>query len=864
MALSLTYNGAPTTTITGSPANADRISMSNGTLRLSFTWNNHVAGCWCVDLVEWSSDGGTTWITAFYGRDAPHFAVSGAEQTPASSTLSILTNTASQLTLQLQASKVVSSVTYTHTSKWTMTTAQPNVECSQYLATSAQVALGSGNFIEDWGSNVWFTGLDGSCLALFQGMVSPYDAHRCNQLLYTGDKKLSRVINKGGNSSGRGYSNGYSCYLSNGLLCAFVISPTSNKNLLVNVLDAGNGSQQAALDAIYAFRGYDQYFNGIDNAYHNVSDFAPSYWRVGTCFGSFGGATTYPQATSNTDATTTLNITWSLAIEKPATGNGSGTLPIPRWMLPQSINKWMDILYPRPNVGGAGILGGGTGPMWQPLATQEATVLPLLSSTYTTYFDTTYGYWLFNTSATWRESYCAAIALRCLLRYNNLGVPGNGDTVAAMDQLAKILANYQTQNGSQAGAIQKIRHTDTNNFTCEDTTHANNNDQPHVSMYTMAEALSALIDYYRVRGNQTLAATYGNITVAALLDAAMAYLVKVQQPDGGWLVEYNNVNTVTNANARIGASWSGSSTPDLAASLLRWSQLSPTATTAQKASWQSAATHGADYWLYSESTAHGNYEFGEDYVNHSSHAMETILRGLFRLYRLTEASIYLEHAIYYAEIGYLLCKKVDDVINNSGTANKDLHSGGLISTIDWNGQITGESGPVWSPILTDVLMLHPGLLSYHYFYAWAALCHQTWGYRDVATYSTSYPMAQAYISPGTGFAGTPQGVDNTRFLKHAPGAALHLLPTHTLAACDNPNVFSSCIEASFASDTPVGRTILLYNPQNSSQVVNLTIKGQSTKVIRRDGALITGTISGSDVTINFTLTAGQISTVTAR
>src|SRR5262249_54360455 len=129
MALNLTYNGNPTTTIPGSPANADRISMNNATLRISFTWNSHVTGCWCVDLVEWSADG-ATWLTAFYGRDAPHFVVSGAEQTPASSTLSILTNTASQLTLQLQASKVVSGVTYTHTSKWTMTTLQSNLEFS--------------------------------------------------------------------------------------------------------------------------------------------------------------------------------------------------------------------------------------------------------------------------------------------------------------------------------------------------------------------------------------------------------------------------------------------------------------------------------------------------------------------------------------------------------------------------------------------------------------------------------------------------------------------------------------------------------------------------------------------------------------
>lgn len=858
MALVLTLNGVTTTTIPGSPANGDKISMHNGVVRLSFTYNTHSGAQWCVDQFEYSSNGGTTWTLVIYGRDEPHVVIKGTEYSVTNAALSILVNTATTLQLQLQGTQLAGGVTYTLTSTWKMTTATSAIECSQYVAANAQVALTAGQFLEDWGPVSFSAGIASNTAALYHGYVSPYDNNRCKHLLYTAQNPCSRQIIKGGNSSGRGYTGGYGLLLASGVLCSFVISPASYRNLLLNIVDATNASQRAALDAVYACKGYDQYYKTIDNAWRNQHDLNPTYFRMATCFGDYGNATTFPQATSVTDPTTTLNLTWSLAIEQPVTtavGSGSNNLPLPRWMIPQAMNKWMDALYPRPNVGEAS-------PVWQSLATQEATVLPVLKSTFTTYFETVYGYWLHTGANNQRESYVAAQALRLTTRYLKYGV-GTTDAQAMADLCAKILANYQTTTGNQTGAIQKIRNTTTNKFLCEENNHQANADQPHVSMYVMAEALHALIDYYKVRGNQTLTATYGNVTVAAVLDLAMAYLATVQQKDGGWLVECNNVNTATATNAHIGASYSGAATPDLAASLYYWSLNSPTATAAQKAQWQSVAMHAINYWLESESTPHGAYEFGEDHVNYTAHAIELAVRGLLRYYRLTGSARCLEHALYYFEIGILMCKRVDDVINNTGTANQNVHTGGLISTIDWNGVITGEAGCIWHILLTDALAYHPQLLSVHYFYLWAALMQQTWGYRDQATYSTSTYTAQAYLTPGTGFAGYATGVDNTRFLKHATCAALHLLPTQTMIASSNAAILATCLEAG-ALDTYAGRTILLYNPQSSAQTVTLTIHGMANKAATQDGTTITSTTSGSDLSVTLTLSAGQISRVSVR
>lgn len=867
MALSLTLNGTTTTTISGSPANGDRIAMSNGTIRLSFTWNTHGGARWNTDLVEYSANSGTTWTSLLYGRDTPRLALSGyGENVGTNGALSIITNTASTITLQLVATAVVNTVTYTFTSKYTMTSTQNNVEVSQYLATSAAVNLTNNQTIEDYGA-CWFSpGLSTSVVALCEGIGSIYSSTRTNPVLYSGNLTSGgRQYARNGNRS-RGYGGGMSLLLSTGHLVSFVVSPTSAQNLQTNVLDTISSTPMASMNWQWIYKSYLSWFVGTDSAYQGLHDTTPIFVRPGTIFTAppppASGAT-FPQSTSTTNATTTLNLTWSIAIDLPAQTGGNTGLPISRHLMIQNMNKWQDTLYARPNIGGSGILGGGTSVMWQPLATLESNVTPVLASTYTTYFETTYGYWLHISATTTRTSISSGLALQTCLRWNNLGV-GNSDALTMANQLAVIIANYQTQSGVQAGAIQKLRNTTANTFTCQENNHASNTDQPHVSMYSMAECLYALIEYFKVRGNQTLAATYGSITVAAVLDAAMTWLVKVQQSDGGWLVEYNNANIATAQNPQGGASYPGSATVDLGASLYSWSISSPTATATQKTQWAAQGLRGVRYYMTSESAAHGNFEFGEGYTTHSHSGTKQLARGFMRMYRMTGSPSYQEWMAYYFEMAILLCKKVDEVISNTNTNSQNVHTGALESTIDWNGVVAGEGSSNWALFATEVLALHPGLLAHHYFYIWANICHITWGYRDVATYQSSLAFSYAYASPGTNYAGNAYGLDNTRFSYFAPGAALMLLPTRTLVACDNVNVLSTCLEGNSAVDVPVGRTIVVYNPQGSSQTANITIRGQSGKYVTQDGSPITGTTSGSDMVVALTLTSGQITKIVTR
>lgn len=526
MALALTLNGTTTSSIPGSPSNGDRIAMSNGTIRFSLTWNQHTGANWNCDLIEYSSNGGTSWTSLLYARDAFRLNLNGTESQATNATLSIITNTASALTLQLQGSKLVGGITYTWTAFFRMTTAQPNLEVSQYLATSGQVAINAGNALEDYGPCWWTPGLSPSSVALFDGISGSGIGSRTKPNLYYGNTSTGhagRFFAGAGNTS-RGYGGGMSMLLATGHLCSFVVSPLSVQNLLVNVKDPNNNNQNCQHDWQLDYGGYINWFKTTDTAYQALADYTPPFVRPGEK-ATNSSASTFPQSASATDATTTLNQTWSLAIDLPATGGVTG-LPIPRYIIPQRLNYWQDMLYPRPNIGGSGILGGGSGPMWQSLATLEAQVTPLLASTYTTYFDTTYGYYSWNTSPTQKNAYTAGLALQTCLRWANLGV-GNADALTMADQLAVVIANYQAQSGNLAGAIYKVRHTDTNNFFCQEGNHTGNGDQPHISTYSMAECLLAIIEYYRVRGNRTLAATYGNITVAALLDAAMVWLVKV-------------------------------------------------------------------------------------------------------------------------------------------------------------------------------------------------------------------------------------------------------------------------------------------------------------------------------------------------
>lgn len=1018
MALALNLNGATTTTIPGTPATGDRITLDNGILRLNFVYKVHATSPaqWWGDLIEWWN--GAAWLVIAYGRDKPRFNVNGGGGDVACTNqlLTIITNTASTITLQTQASGSVASGTNagkvgTLTQQWTMTTNDTRLECQQWCAFNGTIALTSNNFIEDWGCCYWTGGLGRNVTALFEHMGSTFDNNRVRPTQWYGNRGISRTFARPANKNARSYAGGMAQLLANGAFAIWTIKPSSYQNLTNNLVDTGGAGPQGGIEWQYSQGGPNSFIVSTDNAYTTVTDPFSSIIRPGHRFGNSSATTTMPQATSNTDATTTINHTWSLTVEASSLApTAYGPLSVPLWYGLDRINYYLDLYYGRPTIGS----------QWQSLAALEALALPTVASTYSQYFDTTYGYQQSESQNTYKHLVSNAYALQAVLRHANFNV-GNGvtDALAMADILATVIANFQQMGGAQHGALQKVWHTDTLNYTCQDTTHIASADQPHVSAFAMAEAVYALIDYYQARGNVTLtpqhvtnllsvnqsnggetdltgftsingatlaqdlstfysgaasvkvtasdanfrgvavllstlqagqtytlsakvigpagqgvdaflysasgvpgsvigsattftltgswqtialvatmpaspAGNYGlrinadaafsfNVdelqieagntlhawavggtpTPASVLDAAMGYLVNVQQADGGWLVEYNNANVATSTNGRIGRNYAGSSTVDLAASLYQWATLSPTASAAAKALWQSRAIRAVTYWLTSECDAHGAYEFGEDYVNYSSHACKLNARGFLRWHRLTGNPLYQEWMQLYTLLGVFLCKRIDEVINNAGTNNQNVPTAALMSTIDFSGVESGEISNGWWFWLTDALTAYPNPPAYLLWYLWAQTVQMTYAYRD-STYLVGSPRSFAYASPNTNASGFATGIDNTRFTYFASGLVQFLLSLQSLIQNSNPLILATCWEAGVASGAPLGRTVTLYNPQGTTQAATITVKGMLNRGAWLDGVVVATGASGSDLTVAVSLAAGQISTLTVR
>lgn len=860
MALSLTLNGATTAIIPGSPSTGDRIAMSNGTIRLSFVWQVHATSParWWSDLIEYSPDGGSSWQTQFYMRDMPRANVNGGggDIAMTNQTLAIITNTAGNITLQTQASKAVASGTNTGavitlTQNWIMTTTNAVLQCQQYAATDTALTLTSNQFLEEWGSAYITAGLRSATTALYENVGSTFDNTRVDPIIFLNNRATSRSFGRPANTNARGFQGGMSFVFSNGTLATFFASPVDYQNLVVNVKDNG-GTARGSPEWQFSQGGYNSFLKSTDNAYVSVTDNDTAMIRPGCRFGSSTTGVTMPISASNTDTTTTINFIWALAIETPTITWSTSSLSVPLWYPIQRINYWIDTIYPRPTIAA----------QWQTLSTMETTILPTVASNYSALFSNTWGYLEHVSDVNTYTNFSNALALQCVLRHAAFNV-GNGrtDALAMADKLAVCIANYQQQGTAQAGAIQKIRNVGPDTFTCQDTTHQASGDQPHMSSYTMAEAVLALIEYYRVRGNQTLSATYGSVTVATVLNQAMDYLIGIQTTDGGWLVEYNNANTFTSTNGRIGRTMPGSSTVDFSASLYEWSTISPTATATQKTNWKNSSARGWNYWLTSEISAHGCYEYGEDYVNYSSHAVKMLSRGFGRLYKLLGSPIFQEYSAFYFEIGCFLCKKVDEIENkpvnggDNGTNGQDVHTGALMCTIDFSGVESGEISNGWHYWLTDGIRFHPNPIAHDYFYLWGSLQHQTWAYRDL-TYLLSYPFSYAYCSPGTNASGFASGIDNTRFTYFAPGGALHLLPVQSMVQTSNTLILATAMEGNIISD-PGRRTILLWNSQGTSQSSTITVIGMGSHKAYLDGVEVTGTTVSGNLQVSVSFTSGQ-------
>lgn len=865
MALTLTYNGTNITTLPGSNTAGDILQMGNGTERITLTYATHQtspAG-WEIDKLEYSANAGSTWTLVAYARDTFRVTYNGTDTQTWGATLSMPTFGASQITLQMSvtASGTIGGQSGTHQALITAKTANNAIEIAYSFAMAATLSLSTGQYLTASGPCYWSAGFGDNALALYNMACSPFANPRALGLTTSGQLKTTNKQTSRMNNVARSYAVGMAMYTSAGYLLSFFQSPATTQSFVTNATASGavNGNQEW----LWMFRATNfSSMKNIDLVYRNQHDNSASAVRPGGSWGSTAGAITVPAAVSQTDPATTIQCTYAIGVDVPAQTGGS-KLPIPVYMLPQALNKWIDTVYPRPAIGDGTLTQNG---LWyQTPAALTSLISPWLQSTFTTYLNSTYGYQELLSNNTVCYNYSNALALQLITRQLQTGTTwyGSTDATTMADQLATIILNYQNVTNASVhyGAIYKVRNLTPNTFTCQDTTHASNADQPHVSSYTMSECVYALIGYYLARGNQTLTTANGSTTVAAALDLACTYWSTVLQTEGGFLVEYNNVNAYTTTNARIGAKYPGSVSVEIAANLLHWSMISPTATTTQKALWSRIALRVAEYWMTSESAAHGCYEHGEDYVNHSAHACKMLMRGFMRLYQLTGSNRYQEWMTYYAEHFIMLCKRIDETINNTATNSQTLHTGGMVGTIDNSGVEAGESSATWHMVASDILKYHPGPLSYYYYYVWAQLSQNLWAHRDSTTFATGSATSWCFASPGTSASGFGSNYfDNTRFSYLGLSGALLLYAYDSIASGSNAlvGVFSSDANTLNAVSS---RSIIVANSQTNSQTTTITVKGQAGKTARQDGTLITSSISGSDLSITLTLTAGQVSKV---
>ena len=74
----------------------------------------------------------------------------------------------------------------------------------------------------------------------------------------------------------------------------------------------------------------------------------------------------------------------------------------------------------------------------------------------------------------------------------------------------------------------------------------------------------------------------------------------------------------------------------------------------------------------------------------------------------------------------------------------------------------------------------------------------------------------------------------------------------------NTLILASCLDANFATITPVGRTVVLWNSQGSNQSATITIIGMASRAAYLDGTLVTSANSGGNLTVSVSFTANQV------
>lgn len=823
MAVALLYNGTAVGSLPGSPLTSDTISIDNGSQRASFTYGDHYSGGWNFDKYEYFN--GAVWVVAAYVRDRIRVQYNG-EATGTSGPLTLITNNATTITLRLAAGTITqNSVAITPYSEITVSTTLIPITVNHYMTTAT--ATNGTQSLDYYGMGFLSPGKISDIQKTLVYGDSPVtnNDYTMKRVLGRNDvvpRTFSQLNNKAAinQNFNRGYSFGGGFMRTDSANSAMFtyMDPASYKNLL-EVQGGYAGCQ-------YGQGGYANYWKNIDNKWQSQHDNTINMLGMGLGI----------LAATNTSTTYTVKYyMYATAIANPTDD--------------QFVREWNTFAL---NASGKLNVSQDT---TVTLPALSSAVLPTMASTYTgsSYIDSTYG-WLINIGSSGDNTalgnaYTVQAALR-LYRF-----VGTADSLATATKFANILINhYQATTGVQTGAFYHLHYGSPAAYKCQESTHAADTDQPHVALYNHGEVSMALLDYYKVTSDSA---------TATALDAAAQWLVKTQNIQGFWPADLNNVNAVPAQHPITGGKLASSSTVYNAAFLLEWAAIR-NGVNSNATTWKNTGTKGIEYWLNFEKTPHSTYEYGEQQNTLSSHAIRMLVGGFARAYLFTGNTLYQQASMYYFEMAVAQTNKVDTVYNAAGSNNKDIHTGGLLNTLDQGGVVGPEAMSILFTLATDGLRVHTDIRKHHLFALYAMLYHTLWGMKDT-TYTTPSPFGYSYCSPGTSYAAAG-GLDNTRMGFHPASAALMLLPHYYLVTTSNPLIYATALDAYTTSVVANARSIIVYNSQATTQTATLAVNNMSNAATlvassTTPGVVSSSSVSGTTLNVSISLAADQIALI---
>lgn len=816
MALALKLNGIITTSIPGSPSNGDAITIDNGYIRLTFTYGDHVSSLWSLDYFE--TFDGSSWQRAAYGRDRIRLSVGGTEKV-GTDVLTIVTNIASTITLKLAWSSTVAQggVNWSANVTFTIRTSHNYLEIVDNFSGDANYT----GTVDLFGAAYLSAGQSGSVSKTFVYGNTPSNggSNPNPAIIKNGNIAPSRTIAKINGSATissnrqRGYNNG-GAYLLTGtnVQLEMYYDPAS----YVNLLETLGG----VICYIYGAGGFADWWTTVDAKYRTQHADGIQY--------ILEPGITKVNPTQNTIYTCKIWMNAEVLLD-----SNDSTIVKAFNNFAYNATTRISIVSPA-----------------QTLTTLSNSVTATMASNYSTYFNSTYGFIIYIGDSTQFNSFANAMGLSGSLKlYKSTGTTDYLTNATRIKNI--LLSKFQASSGVQKGAFYKLWNGSA--YRCQEANHNSNTDQPHISMYAHAEVCYALFDYYLLTGDSS--------TLTALINAAN-YLLLSATSSGYWYVEQNNLNVYTTQNANQGSTLPGSATVSLGAFLILMSRYYPNSV--NSLNWYTAGLKALNYWRDNQTNPHGTYEYGENYDTYSSHALRMIIEGFGRAYELIREPSYKEALNYYMEMAIAQTKKVDTIFNASASNNKDIHTGGLLCTLDWNGQVGPEALSIYETIATIGLRNLNSIQKYHLFYLFAQRSNVTYGMFSY-DYTTPSAFGYSYISPGTNYAAST-GLDNTRMGFQPGSAAIFLIPHYFSVQTSNENIYAVATESDIVSLSGNNRNIILYNPQSTTQTATITIKNfdNSNKmqyVASIPSAIINAIVDGKNLVLTVSLTSEQIVTI---